>query len=200
MLQAMRVIAGLYRSRPLVAPRGLGTRPTSDRLRETLFNVVGPNLPGARFADLYAGTGAVGIEALSRGAAHVFFAETARPALAALRQNLEQLGITHGYAIDDRGTAALLTRLAGQPSPQPLDLVCLDPPYDAVREYTATLSFLGSPRAHRLLSAQARVIAEHDRRAELPERFGSLVRTRVLPQGDAALSFYALEPARWRTE
>lgn len=191
----MRVIAGLYRSRPLVAPRGLGTRPTSDRLRETLFNVLAASLPGARFADLYAGTGAVGIEALSRGAAHVFFAESARPALAALRQNLQQLGVTGGYSVDDRGTAALLTRLAGQPSPQPLDLVFLDPPYEAANEYTATLSFLGSPRGPGLLAPEARVIAEHDRKAELPERFGRLARTRLLRQGDAALSFYRLDPA-----
>lgn len=194
MLGAMRVIAGLYRSRPLVAPRGLGTRPTSDRLRETLFNVLAPSLPGARFADLYAGTGAVGIEALSRGAAHVFFAETALPALVALRQNLQQLGITGNYTLDERGTGALLARLGGQPSPQPLELVFLDPPYEAATEYTATLSFLGSTRGRRLLTPAARVIAEHGRKSELPERFGHLARTRVLPQGDAALSFYSLDP------
>lgn len=190
----MRVIAGLYRSRPLAAPRGLGTRPTSDRLRETLFNVLAPSLPGARFADLYAGTGAVGIEALSRGAAHVFFAESARPALLSLRENLRQLGITGSYTLEDRGTAALLTRLAGQPSPQSLDLVFLDPPYEAATEYTATLSFLGSPRGRTLLTPGARVIAEHGSKSELPERFGQLARTRVLPQGDAALSFYSLDP------
>ncbi len=82
----MRVIAGTFRSRQLSAPRGTQTRPTSDRLRETLFNILAPRLEGCRFVDLYAGTGAVGIEALSRGAAHVWFAENAEPALAALRQ------------------------------------------------------------------------------------------------------------------
>ena len=76
----MRVIAGTYRSRQLVAPKGTGTRPTSDRLRETLFNILSPRIPGCRFADLYAGTGAVGIEAISRGAAQVWFAEKAEPA------------------------------------------------------------------------------------------------------------------------
>jgi 16S rRNA (guanine966-N2)-methyltransferase len=81
----MRVIAGTYRSRPLLAPRGDLTRPTSDRLRETLFNILAPRLTGCRFADLYAGTGAVGIEALSRGAEHVWFTEKAEPALAAIR-------------------------------------------------------------------------------------------------------------------
>ena len=195
MLGAMRVIAGLYRSRQLVAPRGTGTRPTSDRLRETLFNILAPRIPGSRFADLYAGTGAVGIEALSRGAAHVYFAETARPALTALRQNLDQLNITGGYSLDDRGAAALLGRLASQPSPQPLDLVFLDPPYDSATEYTATLTFLGSSRSERLLAPTARVIAEHSSKAELPARFGRLHRTRLLPQGDAALSFYNLQSA-----
>ena len=193
MLQRMRVIAGLHRSRPLVAPRGTGTRPTSDRLRETLFNIVAPHLAGCRFADLYAGTGAVGIEALSRGAAHVFFAETARSALAALRQNLQQLRITGGYTLEDRGTAALLARL--QTRPEPLDLVFLDPPYDAATEYTSTLMLLGSARAQTLLAPAARIIAEHSSKSELPERFGQLRRTRLLIQGDAALSFYALDSA-----
>ena len=189
----MRVIAGLYRSRPLVAPRGTGTRPTSDRLRETLFNIVAPRVAGCRFADLYAGTGAVGIEALSRGAAHVFFAETARPALAALRQNLQQLNLSGGYTVEDRGTAALLVRLLTRP--EPLDLVFLDPPYDAATEYTNTLSLLGSSRAQTLLAPDARIIAEHSSKAELPERFGQLQRTRLLLQGDAVLSFYTLDPA-----
>ena len=189
----MRVIAGLYRSRPLVAPRGTGTRPTSDRLRETLFNIVAPRIAGCRFADLYAGTGAVGIEALSRDAAHVFFAEIARPALAALRQNLQQLHIPGGYTVEDRGTGALLARLLTRP--EPLDLVFLDPPYEAATEYTATLTLLGSHRALPLLAPGALVIAEHSSKAELPERFGQLQRTRLLLQGDAALSFYALDPA-----
>lgn len=189
----MRVIAGLYRSRPLVAPRGTGTRPTSDRLRETLFNIVAPHISGCRFADLYAGTGAVGIEALSRGAAHVFFAETARPALAALRLNLQQLKISGGYTLEDRSTADLLARLLSRP--EPLDLVFLDPPYDAVTEYTTTLTLLGSSRAQTLLAPGARVIAEHSSKAELPDRFGQLRRTRLLPQGDAALSFYTVDPA-----
>ncbi len=193
----MRVIAGLYRSRPLVAPRGTGTRPTSDRLRETLFNILAPSLPGARFADLYAGTGAVGIEALSRGAAYVFFAESDRSALAALRQNLQTMNITTGYTLDDRGVAALFVRLLTRPDP--LDLVFLDPPYVSAAEYTATLSLLGSPRAEALLAPSARVIAEHSSKAELPARFGRLHRTRLLLQGDAALSFYAQRPAEETT-
>src|ERR1700761_9286082 len=108
----MRVIAGMYRSRPLAAPRGDKTRPTSDRLRERLFNILAPRIAGARFADLYAGTGAIGIEALSRGAAHVWFAEKAAPAVAALRANLSSLGIRSGYAIEPRGVSPLLQQLA----------------------------------------------------------------------------------------
>ena len=111
----MRVIAGTYRSRQLVAPKGTGTRPTSDRLRETLFDILdgaAPRLGGCRFADLYAGTGAVGIEAISRGAAQVWFAEKAQPALAAIRANLKALKIAQGFAIEERGTGALLERLA----------------------------------------------------------------------------------------
>ncbi len=110
----MRVIAGTYRSRPLTAPRGMATRPTSDRLRETLFNILAPHVEGARFADLYAGTGAVGIEALSRGAAHVTFVESAAPAIAALRSNLAGLGIREGFQAEQRSVPLALRNLAAR--------------------------------------------------------------------------------------
>jgi len=191
----MRVIAGTYRSRALIAPRGAGTRPTSDRLRETLFNVVAARVPGCRFADLYAGTGAVGIEALSRGTAHVSFAEKAEPALAAIRANLKTLRIATGFAIEERGTGALLERLAKAARPgELLDLVYLDPPWEAEAEYTKTLQLLGSERGGAMLSPSALVIAEHSSKSPLAECYGSLIQTRVLKQGDAALSFYALQP------
>ena len=120
----MRVIAGTYRSRQLVAPKGTGTRPTSDRLRETLFDILAPRMAGCRFADLYAGSGAVGIEAISRGAAQVWFAEKAPPALAAIRANLKALRIAQGFAIEERGTGALLERLvnAAEKGADALDL------------------------------------------------------------------------------
>lgn len=198
----MRVIAGTYRSRPLVAPRGDSTRPTSDRLRETLFNILSPRMEGCRFADLYAGTGAVGIEALSRGAAHVWFTEKADPALAAIRANLRALKIGGGFTIEDRGTGALLERLAklaqkaASDSIVPgiqLDVVYLDPPWEAEPEYANTLHLLGSARGAALLAPGALVVAEHNSKSPLPERFGNLVQTRTRKQGDAALSFYALE-------
>jgi 16S rRNA (guanine966-N2)-methyltransferase len=184
----MRVIAGIYRSRPLVAPKGLGTRPTSDRLRETLFNVLSPRIAGSRFVDLYAGTGAVGIEAISRGAEHVWFAEKAAPAIAAMRGNLAALKIVGGYTVESRGVGAMLERL-GTVS-QPVDIVFLDPPYEAEAEYAGTLNFLGSARGRGVLAADAVVIAEHGGKANLAERYGALERTRRIKQGDAALSFF----------
>jgi 16S rRNA (guanine966-N2)-methyltransferase len=186
----MRVIAGLHRSRQLFSPRGTATRPTSDRLRETLFNILAPRLEGCHFVDLYAGTGAVGIEALSRGAAHVWFAENADPALASLRQNLAVLKIARGFTIEDRGTGAMLQRLDKQT--QPLNIVYLDPPYEAEAEYAGTLNFLGSARGRRLLAPYALVIAEHSSKAKLATRYGALEHTRLLKQGDAALSFFEM--------
>lgn len=183
----MRVIAGTYRSRPLVAPKGLDTRPTSDRLRETLFNVLAPRIEGAVFLDLYAGSGAVGIEAMSRGAGEAIFVENAEPALKAIRQNLASLGIKGGYALEARTAAAALKRLAA--SDRTADIVFLDPPYAGAGEYENTLSLLGGECAS-LLSPNAIVIAEHIRKHEPGERFGQLHRYRLLRQGDAALSFY----------
>ncbi len=185
----MRVIGGEFRSRVLVTPRGTATRPTSDRLRETLFNVLAPRLEGARFADLYAGAGAVGIEALSRGASVCLFVEQAPAALTAIRGNLAQLGLGPKAAVDPRGVArALADGAIGQ---ERFDLVFLDPPYEATEEYAATLRALGGRAS--MLAPGAIVIAEHARRDPLPERAGALLQSRLLEQGDAALSFYRIE-------
>ncbi|MHB1023601.1 MAG: 16S rRNA (guanine(966)-N(2))-methyltransferase RsmD [Acidobacteriaceae bacterium] len=186
---AMRIIAGTYRSRQLVAPKGMDTRPTSDRLRETLFNVIAPYVAESRFVDLYAGSGAVGIEALSRGAKQVWFAEKAAPALAALRANLKALGIRAGYGIDERGVLPLLRKLAAHG--EPVEMIFLDPPYEAEREYQTVLDFLGSSEVQGgLVTPQTLVIAEHRKKSPLAEKYGALQRTRVLKQGDAALSFF----------
>ena len=191
----MRVIAGTLRSRPLAAPSGLATRPTSDRLRETLFNVLAPRIEGAAFLDLYAGSGAVGIEALSRGAARVTFVERAAPALKVLRANLDRLGLTNGFRIH-AGTAGEFLRLAKNASPKPErhEVVFLDPPYDAAGEYATVLNLLGN-EASAFLAPNAIVIAEHRKKEVLDPQYGALVRTRLLEQGDAALSFYAGNPA-----
>lgn len=185
----MRVIAGTYRSRPLVAPKGLDTRPTSDRLRETLFNVLAPRIEDAIFIDLYAGSGAVGIEALSRGAREVIFIENAEPALKAIRQNLNSLGIKGGYALESRSAAAALKRLTA--AGKEADLIFLDPPYANATDYENTLQLLGNECAP-LLASNAIVIAEHIKKHDLAERLGSLHRYRLLKQGDAALSFYSV--------
>lgn len=184
----MRVIAGSFRSRPLQAPPGLATRPTSDRLRETLFNVLAPRIEGAAFLDLYAGSGAVGIEALSRGAEQVTLLEKAPPALKVLHANLARLDIKARVTVHALAVGSYLKRPVAS---SVFDIVFLDPPYDAANEYASTLGLLGGA-SRGLLKLGALVIAEHRRHDELAESYGVLGRTRLLRQGDAALSFYAV--------
>jgi 16S rRNA (guanine966-N2)-methyltransferase len=201
----MRIIAGTYRSRTLAAPPGMSTRPTSDRLRETLFNVLAPRIEGAAFLDLYAGSGAVGLEARSRGAAGVVFVERAAAALKILDGNLARLGVSEGVIIHRKSVAAFLKSVTGpnpkskknpkleeSPKAERYEVLFLDPPYDKVEEYEITLGLLGGA-ARTILAPDAVVIAEHRRKFALDERYDSLKRTRVLEQGDAALSFYAIE-------
>jgi 16S rRNA (guanine(966)-N(2))-methyltransferase RsmD len=189
-LSPMRIIAGSFRSRSLQAPAGLATRPTSDRLRETLFNVLAPRVEGALFLDLYAGSGAVGIEAISRGASHVTFVERAPAAIRTLRVNLEILGIASGFRVLQESAGSFLRQAPGTEAR--FDLVFLDPPYDVDVEYETTLGLLGRAAAGRL-GTGATVIAEHRRKQRVQESYGRLKRTRLLEQGDAALSFYTVE-------
>ncbi len=236
----MRIIAGEFRSRTLLAPRGDETRPTYDRLRETLFNILQPRIEGAHFLDLYAGSGANGLEALSRGAAEAVLVEQSAPALAAIRHNMTTLGLADRVRVEGVPVARWLANnsrtapsLSQAPSssrqPAGFDLIFLDPPYGAADEYSATLSALGGP-ARDLLAPEALVIVEHRREAHghppvppqrapspkakpaqrspqpgrsqpsrasapvapLAERYGALLRTRLLEQGEAALSFFAV--------
>ncbi len=184
----MRIIAGSFRSRTLQAPAGMATRPTSDRLRETLFNVLAPRIEGAAFLDLYAGSGAVGIEALSRKASYAQFVERTPAALKALRANLETLGLKAGFAIAQSSVGSFLRKASAT---NRFDVVFLDPPYDAASEYALVLGMLGGASAD-LLAVDALVIAEHRRKERLADKYGNLKRTRLLEQGDASLSFYAL--------
>jgi 16S rRNA (guanine(966)-N(2))-methyltransferase RsmD len=186
----MRIIGGTLRSRRLEAPAGLATRPTSDRLRETLFNVLAPRIEGARFLDLFAGSGAVGLEAHSRGAARVDFVERSAVALEVLRKNLASLGISVGGSVHSGSVEPILRRMRPD---APYDLVFLDPPYDAAKLYDATLGLLGAALGG-LLAPGAVVIAEHRKKEKLEDRYGALERTRLLEQGDAALSFYSAAP------
>jgi 16S rRNA (guanine(966)-N(2))-methyltransferase RsmD len=193
----MRIIAGTLRSRSLQAPPGLATRPTSDRLRETLFNVLAPRIEGAHFLDLYSGSGAVGIEALSRGAARVVCVERAAGALKVLRANVARLELEQGIEVHSSAAKAYLGHEIWMPG---FDIVFLDPPYEAANEYEITLGLLGGG-ARGLLRGGAIVIAEHRRNDKLPEVIGALQRTRLLQQGDAALTFYAVnEPQSGQPE
>jgi 16S rRNA (guanine966-N2)-methyltransferase len=185
----MRVIAGKYRSRLLHALRGLELRPTADRLRETLFNVLGAGNPqaleGTTWLDLFAGTGAVGIEAISRGAGMVYFAESSRPAAELIRRNLQSLGIEAGFRILQQDAP----RVARNWTEPHVDFVYLDPPYRLESAYPQTLEALCGGR---LLKPESIVIVEHQKRFDPGERIACLARYRLLKQGDAALSFYRL--------
>jgi 16S rRNA (guanine966-N2)-methyltransferase len=177
----MRVIGGEFRSRALKSAPGVDVRPTPDRLREALFNVLAPRIEGVVFADLYAGTGAVGIEALSRGASRAIFVEQHRAAVNVLRQNLKSLEIeARAQVLQGRATALLDGVRA--------DIVFLDPPYAQAREYETALAKLGE-RPPQLVPSL--VIAQHDVRLKLAASYGALCQTRVLRQGDNCLSFYA---------
>jgi 16S rRNA (guanine966-N2)-methyltransferase len=185
----MRVIAGKFRSRQLRSLKGLTLRPTSDRLRETLFNVLADYVPGARFIDVFAGTGAVGIEALSRGAGEVVFIEKHAGAAALIKKNLESLGVGEGARVlpVDAVHGIELLGKAGSSENASQTILFLDPPYGNVEDYDRILSCLGFEG---LLSEGSIVVAEHRRNFDLPETVGSLQRVRVLRQGDAVLSFY----------
>ena len=172
----MRVIAGEFRSRRLKTAPGLEVRPTPDRLREALFNVLAPRIQGAVFVDAYAGSGAVGIEALSRGASRAIFVERNRGALSVLRENLASLGLAQRAEIVHGKASAALSRVAG-------DIIFLDPPYDLEAEYSACLDALS-------MNPPPLIIAQHAARFQLPESHAGLQRFRVLRQGDNSLSFY----------
>lgn len=173
----MRVIGGEFRSRVLKSVPGLEVRPTPDRLREALFNVLAPRIAGTVFADLYAGTGAVGIEALSRGASRAIFAETGRAAAGVLRENLKSLGLEGRAELRQGRATALIGRIAA-------DIVFLDPPYELHNEYETALTKLGQ-------IPPELVIVQHDSRLKLATAYGEIRQTRVLRQGDNCLSFYA---------
>jgi len=162
-------------------------RPTSDRLRETLFNILGPTVGGATFVDLYAGTGAVGIEALSRGAHHAIFVEQHAPAVALIRRNLESLGIGAEAEILGMNVARAIERL--ETRHVHAQFIFIDPPYAADIEYESALEALAESS---LVAPEGRVIVEHLRKRELAQRAGDLELARVVEQGDAALSIYRL--------
>ncbi|MDQ1472169.1 MAG: rRNA (guanine966-N2)-methyltransferase [Bryobacterales bacterium] len=175
----MRVIAGEFRSRKLLSLPGVDVRPTPDRLRETLFNILSPVIEHCVFVDAYAGTGSVGIEALSRGARHATFIEKNRQAVELIHQNLASLHLAARARVIMGAGPIHLSGIAA-------DVVFLDPPYPKEREYEASLDSLAT-------KPPQLVIAQHSVRFALEEAYGALRRTRILKQGDNALSFFSPE-------
>jgi 16S rRNA (guanine966-N2)-methyltransferase len=194
----MRIIAGTLKGRRLEPPTWDGLRPTSDKLRETLFNVLAPRIAGARVADGFAGTGALGIEALSRGAAHVTFIEQDRRAQELIARNLAHCGVApEAYAMMRASVERGVDLLRAAPAFTPFDIVLLDPPYD-LQPSTAAHS-TGGETARRdlmlttvssLLAPEGVLVLEHPRRRPAAAVAGPLVLARTLTSGDSALAFY----------
>lgn len=185
----MRVIAGKFRSRVLKGPGKLRLRPTSDRLRETLFNILGKSVEESLFVDLYAGTVAIGIEAISRGARLTVFVESHAASAQLVKKNLEALGIRSGAELIEADAVRGLEKLSARRLLA--DFIFLDPPYEG-DEHLRVLEFLDDSH---LVAPYGLVIVEHHRRMDLPERLGRLERVRLHEQGDAALSLYRLAAA-----
>jgi 16S rRNA (guanine966-N2)-methyltransferase len=183
----VRVIAGTLKGRRLKAPSWEGLRPTSEKLRETLFNILAPRIGGARVLDGYAGTGALGIEAVSRGAAGATFVDDDRRAQALIADNLAHCGIENLCAIIRAKVGRALESLPADPAFEAFDIVLLDPPYAPERRghFDAILRAAGG-----ILAPHGVVVLEHARRASVPETAGDLARTRTVDAGDSALSFY----------
>lgn len=181
----MRVIAGVYRGRTLKSPADTRTRPTSDRLRETLFNVIAPRIAETtRFLDLCAGTGAIGIEALSRGASFATFVDKSRKACALIEDNLEHLGIPE----DETEIVCLAAEtFAGRTHGKGWDIAYFDPPYDI--DYSAVLYEFGAEESP-LIREDGLLIVEHHSKVQMPDAVGMVRRWRILKQGESSLSFY----------
>ncbi len=186
----MRVIAGSLKGRRLHAPSWPGLRPTSDKLRETIFNILAPRIPGANVLDGYAGTGALGIEALSRGAAAVTFVERDRRAHALIAENLARCGIAEGYAIIRDSVTRALAALHDHPPDRTFDVVLFDPPY-AIDDDDLDAAVAA---AGELMMGDGILVVEHARRRSAPQGRGRLVRTRDVTAGDSALALYACRP------
>jgi 16S rRNA (guanine966-N2)-methyltransferase len=172
----VRVIAGEFRSRRLKSLPGLSTRPTPDRMRETLFNILTPRLAGSLFMDVYAGTGAVGIEALSRGARRAIFVEKNRAAVEVIHQNLAALGLASRAEVFTSKATTILERVR-------VDIAFMDPPYEMAKEYEIAMDLLAQ-------SETPLVVVQHSSHFVPQESYGALRRYRAIKQSDNCLSFY----------
>jgi 16S rRNA (guanine966-N2)-methyltransferase len=177
----MRIISGSFKGRRLLTPKWDGLRPTSDRLRETLFNILALRVEDARVLDAYAGTGAIGIEALSRGAAHVTFVDDDPRALKLIADNLQRCSVADRYVII---RARVGSRMPMSFAPERFDLAVLDPPYDEPDLAAAVLA------AEPVLAPGGLLVLEHARRRPAPDLAGGLARVRAVNSGDSALAFY----------
>jgi 16S rRNA (guanine966-N2)-methyltransferase len=181
----MRVISGRFKGRRLASPTWAGLRPTSDKLKGQLFEILGAAVPGACVMDGYAGTGALGIEALSRGARHVVFVDADSRAMALVADNLRACGVEQGYAMMRGEVAGIVSRL---PATLRFDVILLDPPYDDPAASTLVAAVVPA------LSDDGLVVLEHARRAGAPEDVAGLVLARRVRSGDSALAFYRRDP------
>jgi 16S rRNA (guanine(966)-N(2))-methyltransferase RsmD len=181
----MRIIAGLAKGRRLRTLRGAALRPTADRVRESVFGTLGERVRGARFLDLYAGSGAVGLEALSRGAAHATFVESHRPAARLIEENAERCGVRDRARVLSLPAIRALGLLARQGAE--FDLVFVDPPYGAGEAARALEEIAGRPG---LLAAGGMVMCQHSRREEMPESVGPLARMKRARFGETVVDFY----------
>jgi 16S rRNA (guanine(966)-N(2))-methyltransferase RsmD len=186
----MRIIAGKYRGRNLKSPPSMQVRPTSDRLRETLFNILAPRIEGARFLDLCACSGAVGIEALSRGAEHATFVDRSRKMCGLVEANLDLCGVPEDETEVVMAEAGEFLRRVKSQGGAGWDLIFFDPPY--ATDYAPVLNLLGADDSP-LLRAGGLLIAEHHHKNEMKDEVGALRRWRVRKQGDSCLSFYERE-------
>ncbi len=180
----MRIVAGVLKGRRLVAPRGRGVRPTLEMVREAVFDVLGPRVAGARVLDLFAGSGAMGIEALSRGATHAVWCDSEVRSIEAIRENVERLGVgRQGTVLHMTGRAALqyLERKG-----RTFDLVFLDPPYDEGHYEEMLLALARSS----LVVGDGRVCVEHPKRIDLAPVFGALIQDRRRRYGESSVTYY----------
>jgi len=184
----MRIIGGTLRGRTLRTLRGLKIRPTTDQLRQSLFDVLGESIIGSFFLDTYAGSGAVGIEALSRGVEKIVLVESSRAALQVIRTNVNDLELVTKVRVISLNVSQSLKQLAREKLH--FDTIFLDPPYEKAEEYTWTLNALGRLE---LLKPFGWVIAEHSKRLRLETRYGHLLQKKQLRRGDSHLSFYILD-------
>ncbi len=186
----MRIIAGKYRGRNLRSPPSLEVRPTSDRLRETLFNVIAPRIEGARFLDLCAGSGAVGIEALSRGANNVTFVDKSRKMCALVEANLDLCRVSEEQTVVVQAEAADYLARSLKQKAAPWDIAFFDPPY--ATDYLSVIELFAQNNGT-VLAEDGMLIVEHHHKNSLPDAVGSIIRSRILKQGDSALSFFSMK-------